>query len=255
MGGWAEGLMAAGFRCIGFDVKNWGYPGRLVLADVRTLDGRRFRGRASLVVASPPCQEFSYRSLPFRQCQYLRDNVPPDKSIWEACVRIAREAELPLVLENVRGAERYMGKAAARFGSYYLWGDVPALLPPGKPTKGFYAVKDPGNPRALHRASAGARMAQQRPAAAQKWDFAMPNRRQSFSRDKSSPWAERRRLWSAQVAKVPFELGHWIGSCYLPGGSAGDTPEKNFADRTPPISETNPTTARSQENSTAKVEY
>jgi hypothetical protein len=214
MGGWADGLLAAGYRCIGFDVKNWGYPGDLVVADVRSLDGRRFRGRAQLIVASPPCQEFSYRSFPFKQCRYLRDHVPPDKSIWEACVRIAREADLPLVLENVRGAERYMGRAAARFGSYYLWGDVPVLLPAGAPRKGFYSPSGGNQARALHRASAGARMAQQRDAAACGRDFAPEKDRWRDAGDKALPRIERRRLWSAQVAKIPFELGFYIGNHY-----------------------------------------
>lgn len=215
MGGWAEGLQLAGLRCIGFDIKNWGYPGDLVVGDVRQLDGRRFRGRAALVVASPPCQEFSYRSFPFKQCRYLRDNVPPDKSIWEACVRIAREAGLPLVLENVRGAERYMGRAAARVGSYYLWGDVPALLPDGAPRKGFYAPSGSNQARALHRATSGKRMAVSRDTAIMESPFKSPSGR--ISQDKSIPWMERRRLWSAQVAKVPLELGFHIGTCFHPG--------------------------------------
>lgn len=218
MGGWSEGLQLAGFRTVGFDVQNWGYPGNLVVADVRNLCGRRFRG-AALIVASPPCQEFSYRSFPFKQCRHLRDNVPPDKSIWEACVRIAREADLPLVLENVRGAERYMGQAAARFGSYYLWGDVPAMLPDGAPRKGFYAPNGVNQARALHRASAGSRMTQSRDATIS--PFKRPNDR--FAPEKTRilgegaiPWMERRRLWSAQVAKVPIELGFHIGTCFHP---------------------------------------
>lgn len=217
MGGWADGLLAAGYRCIGFDIKNWGYPGDLVVADVRDLDGRRFRGRAQLIVASPPCQEFSFRSFPFKKARHLRDNVPPDKSIWEACVRIAQEAGLPLVIENVRGAERYMGRAAARFGSYYLWGDVPVLLPAGAPRKGFYAPNGANQARALHRSTSGKRMAASRDAAITS-PFKRPSARfapeKDKQRDRRIPWMERRRMWSAQVAKVPFELGYFIGNHY-----------------------------------------
>jgi hypothetical protein len=175
-----------------------------------------------LVVASPPCQEFSYRSFPFKQCQYLRDNVPPDKSIWEACVRIAHEAELPLVLENVRGAIRYMGPAQAHFGPYYLWGDVPVLLPDGRPSKGFYAKNDPGGlnaHRALHRASSGKRTSASRDSYLS--PFKRPNDR--FAPEKTrilgagtKTWMERRREWSANAAKVPLELGFHIGTCFLP---------------------------------------
>jgi hypothetical protein len=82
--------------------------------------------RASLIVASPPCQEFSRHDQPWTRA---RNPPPPDTSIWEACVRIAQEAGAPLILENVRGAQKFMGPARAHYGSQYLWGDVPALLP------------------------------------------------------------------------------------------------------------------------------
>ena len=34
-----------------------------------------------------------------------------------------------MVVENVRGAQPWVGKARYNFGSFYLWGDVPALMP------------------------------------------------------------------------------------------------------------------------------
>jgi hypothetical protein len=34
-----------------------------------------------------------------------------------------------MVVENVRGAEPWVGRARWSFGSFYLWGDVPALMP------------------------------------------------------------------------------------------------------------------------------
>jgi len=55
--------------------------------------------------------------------------------MWLAAERIQREASavagrhIPLVIENVRGAQKFMGPAGAHFGKQYLWGDVPALLP------------------------------------------------------------------------------------------------------------------------------
>jgi hypothetical protein len=60
---------------------------------------------------------------------------PPDNSLFEACFRIQREAIeaagrfIPLVVENVRGAQKWVGRARWNFGSFYLWGDVPALMP------------------------------------------------------------------------------------------------------------------------------
>jgi hypothetical protein len=60
---------------------------------------------------------------------------PPDNSLFDACFRIQREAieaaghHIPLVVENVRGAQKWVGRARWNFGSFYLWGDVPALMP------------------------------------------------------------------------------------------------------------------------------
>lgn len=132
LGGWAEGFLARGFRVVGFDVVPLPYPGERVLQDVRTIDGRRFKG-ASVILASPPCEEFSRLSMP-----WTRDRVtgPPDLSIVEACYRIAREAGVPLVLENVKGAVGYLGPPVVRYGSRYLWGDgVPALIPLAPPSR------------------------------------------------------------------------------------------------------------------------
>lgn len=36
---------------------------------------------------------------------------------------------MPIVVENVCGAQKWVGRARAHYGSFYLWGDVPALLP------------------------------------------------------------------------------------------------------------------------------
>ena len=56
-------------------------------------------------------------------------------ALFDACFRIQAEASeaagrhIPLVVENVRGAQEWVGRARWRFGSFYLWGDVPALMP------------------------------------------------------------------------------------------------------------------------------
>ena len=136
LGGWTEGLLAEGYRVIGFDLERhqYGeakYPAQLVLQDVRTIHGAQFK-YAALIVASPPCQAYSYRAMPWKRAKAL---PPPDNSLFEACFRIQREAceaaghHIPLVVENVRGAQKWVGRARWHYGSFYLWGDVPALMP------------------------------------------------------------------------------------------------------------------------------
>lgn len=142
LGGWTEGLQAEGYYVVGFDIEAHAYgehryPGQLVLQDVLTLHGRQFR-HAALIVASPPCQQYSYRAMPWRRARAL---PPPDNSLFDACFRIQREASeaaghhVPLVVENVKGAQKWVGRSRWNFGSYHLWGDVPALMPMAKAFK------------------------------------------------------------------------------------------------------------------------
>ena len=136
LGGWTEGLMAEGYRVVGFDIERhvYGsarYPAQLVIQDVLTIHGSQFKD-AALIVASPPCQAYSYRAMPWKRAKAL---PPPDNSLFEACFRIQAEAieaaghHIPLVVENVCGAQKWVGRARWHFGSFYLWGDVPALMP------------------------------------------------------------------------------------------------------------------------------
>ena len=121
---------------IGFDIErhHYGearYPAQLVIQDVLTLHGSQFKD-AALIVASPPCQAYSYRAMPWKRAKAL---PPPDNTLFEACFRIQREAieaaghHIPLVVENVCGAQKWVGRARWHYGSFYLWGDVPALMP------------------------------------------------------------------------------------------------------------------------------
>src|SRR6266702_4686841 len=136
LGGWTDGLLAEGYDVIGFDIEQhqYGehrYPAQLVVQDVLTLHGSQFRS-AALIVASPPCQAYSYRAMPWKKAKAL---PAPDNTLFEACFRIQCEAceaagrHIPLIVENVRGAQKWVGRARWAFGSFYLWGDVPALMP------------------------------------------------------------------------------------------------------------------------------
>lgn len=158
LGGWTEGLLAEGYYVVGFDIERhvYGeerYPAQLVLQDVLTIHGRQFKD-AALIVASPPCQAYSYRAMPWKKAKALG---PPDNSLFDACFRIQREAIeaagrfIPLVVENVRGAIPWVGRSRWNYGSFHLWGDVPALMPMTKGRAAFQSqpventgIKAPG---------------------------------------------------------------------------------------------------------------
>ena len=148
LGGWTEGLLAEGYDVIGFDIEqhqygNMSYPAQLVVQDVLTLHGSQFKD-AALIVASPPCQEYSYMAMPWSLAKAKAAAIRADTTgraladlnrLFEACFRIQKEASIaagrhiPCVVENVRGAIPWVGRSRWNFGSFHLWGDVPALMP------------------------------------------------------------------------------------------------------------------------------
>lgn len=184
-GGWTHGLQAAGFHVVGFDiVRHKDYPGDLVIQDVRTLNGSQLR-HARLIVASPPCQEFSRHDMP----QTRAKNPPePDLSICVAAWRIRTEAGVPMVIENVRGSKRWLEPIlgpARRVGSFYLYGDTPVLLPT------LYAL--------------GAKGLKKRQ-----------------SRDLRPGEYRGKELMShnaAARAVIPYELARWVGEVYVNPGA------------------------------------
>ena len=191
LGGWTEGLLAEGYDVIGFDIEQhvYGehrYPAQLVIQDVLTLHGSQFKD-AALIVASPPCQAYSYRAMPWKRAKAL---PPPSNELFDACFRIQREASeaagrhVPMVVENVRGAIPWVGRSRWNYGSYHLWGDVPALMPFDAASKqSGHWFKDSGT------ASGSA-----------KWGSQSPHRKK----------------WSALIAKIPLVLARHIARTYYP---------------------------------------
>ncbi|NBW07787.1 MAG: DNA cytosine methyltransferase [Caulobacteraceae bacterium] len=150
LGGWSEGLLSQGYDVTGYDIEahEYGdqkYPATLVLRDVLTIHGSEFKD-ATLIVASPPCQEYSYMAMPFKRGKQIAAalrgqgefpegytgsrTVEQLNALFNACFRIQRETSettghyVPMVVENVKGAQPWVGNAKANFGSFYLWGDV-----------------------------------------------------------------------------------------------------------------------------------
>src|SRR6185437_193363 len=290
LGGWAEGFLAEGYSVVGFDIERHdygtgGYPGQLVIQDVLTLHGSQFKD-AAVIVASPPCQKYSYMAMPWKRAKDLAHwyrksygTIKQLNALFDACFRIQREANeatgyicqtcgatdesrtvmvrpagyghyddlpeyewcpdcfykskryIPLIVENVRGAQPWVGKARWNFGSYYLWGDVPALMP--KP-----ALAQKFNPdgtehgtgswfKSADSKNRGARDGLKVPS------FRFDGSGKSFQTASvkayggSFGWDESplrsgnskskaRKAASAQIAKIPFPLSQHIAQVYKP---------------------------------------
>ena len=253
LGGWTSGLLAEGYDVIGFDIEQhvYGehrYPAQLVIQDVLTLHGSQFKD-ATLIVASPPCQEYSYMAMPWTRAKAKAAAIRADTTgaelerlnrLFNACFRIQREAceaagrHIPLVVENVRGAEPWVGKARYNYGSFYLWGDVPALMPAAVRAQKFnpdgtnhgqgswFAIADSKNRGSKvpgSRFDGSGKSFQSASVKAQKdglggyggnfgWDDT-PLRRGSSK----SP---SRKFASAMIAKIPLPLSTHIARTYFP---------------------------------------
>jgi C-5 cytosine-specific DNA methylase len=273
LSGWGEGLAAEGFEVIGFDIENMfealsmPMPSNfhLVIQDVLTLHGSQFRD-ATLIVASPPCQAYSWMAMPWSRAKAKAAAIRADETgaemeklnrLFNACFRIQREAcaaagrHVPMVVENVKGAIPWVGRSRWNFGSYHLWGDVPALMPravkatkvpgladgkfpPGGLAQGFIdGRKNPGfrfdgSGRSFQ--SESVNRAEGFKTAGMNWSD-RSKRGQDFTRvagmqaegldanlcqlPSSSP---RRKAASAMIAKIPEPLARHIARTFLPGG-------------------------------------
>ena len=142
LGGWTDGLLAEGYFVVGFDIERhvYGdhkYPAELVIQDVRTLHGSQFRD-AALIVASAPCQRYSFMAMPWSRGKAQAVALEADETgeakrqlneLLDTCFRLQREAceaasrHVPMVVENVRGAQRWVGRARWSHGIAlcFLW--------------------------------------------------------------------------------------------------------------------------------------
>jgi C-5 cytosine-specific DNA methylase len=220
LGGWAEGFLAEGYDVIGFDIERRLYPGQLVLQDVLTLHGRQFKDVA-VIVASSPCQFFSRMAMPFR-CPWNQAEFEKRRdlglALFHACARIQREASeaaghhIPMVQENVCGAQKWVGRARWHYGSFYLWGDVPALMPFGTIKKLNGADthlwektgKHCGNWSTLAARAAGIKQQLSGPEWFDKGLAGLSSK--GFSRKQAS----------AEIAKIPFPLAQHIARVFKP---------------------------------------
>jgi hypothetical protein len=265
LGGWSEGLLAEGYEVVGFDIEQhiYGehrYPAQLVVQDVRTLHGSQFK-RADLIVSSPPCQEYSYMAMPWTRAKAKAAAIRADTTgaelerlnrLFNECFRIQREAceaagrHIPLVVENVRGAQPWVGSARWSFGSFYLWGDVPALMPPmSRAVKvGGLDWKHPNDPRhrpgqAFNPAAQGKAVVEGRKLAGFRFDGSgrsfqsasvegvkmkdadgyersHPNSFGWKSPRTTSSNVSARKMASAMIAKIPLPLSRHIGKTFYP---------------------------------------
>lgn len=263
LGGWTEGLLETGWRVVGFDIEqhvygDMRYPAQLVLQDVLTLHGSQFRD-AALIVASPPCQRYSYMAMPWTRAKAQAAAIRADASgamladlnaLFNACFRIQREAceaagrHIPMVVENVKGAQPWAGRAQWNYGSFYLWGDIPALMPAAVKATKVQGFRFDGSGRSFQTASVehtknnggswfnvgspGQKVTGQNPVHALASDgVKQPGLSGMRENGKGDAWFQdgaarhgskstARKMASAMIAKIPLPLSRHIGATFFP---------------------------------------
>lgn len=118
-GGWTKGFLAHGWRCIGIDLfPQPDYPGEFIQADIAHL---LELPEADFYCCSSPCEQFSIHGM--------KHFHPNPKWPWLGIALFNRAKELleatgkPYVMENVRAANKFIGKQDYAFGPFYIWGN------------------------------------------------------------------------------------------------------------------------------------
>jgi hypothetical protein len=164
-------------------------------------------------------------------------------ALFDACFRIQREAceasgrFIPLVVENVKGAQPWVGRAKWHHGSFYLWGDLPALMPTviraqkfnpdgtAHPVGSWFAIADSKNRGASIKNAGGSWFNIGSPG--QKGTNQNPVHEGCKQRGSGEAWFDNgiaahgskssaRKAASARIAKIPFALSRHIAATYYP---------------------------------------
>jgi C-5 cytosine-specific DNA methylase len=131
--GWSKAFAARGWECVGIDLiepPETPIGCRFFMADILNLASVWEERPFDFICASPPCEQFSVHGM-----KHFHPNPPyPTLGIklFEHTRRICEESGVPHVIENVKSAQKFIGQAKARCGSFYLWGNgVPPIMMQG----------------------------------------------------------------------------------------------------------------------------
>jgi len=146
MGGWSIGFHREGFRCIGLDCVDVGYPYELILKDIRDFSAKEWHykggeGVMKVVVLSPPCTEFSQLTgLSYKKGQRGPPRPEEGVKLVEEGMRVMKEANPKYwILENVWGSLPHLtpilGDPMLIARPWVLWGNLPKMLFEQEPTR------------------------------------------------------------------------------------------------------------------------
>jgi hypothetical protein len=132
--GWSRAFAARGWECVGVD---WNAPSEIperckfLLLNVLLIDLAYVKNmHFDFIVCSSPCEEFSVWGM-----KHFHPNPKyPEMGIklFNHSRAILEASGVPYVMENVKPAQKFVGQADSRCGSFYLWGNaIPPIMPQG----------------------------------------------------------------------------------------------------------------------------
>jgi hypothetical protein len=183
LGGASQPALDRGWRVIRIDIDRRFRPD--IVADVRALPLKPFH--VDVLWASPPCQEFSKRCLPwFRNKPNLQE--PSIDCVLGVMRAIEATSPAYWIVENVRCARPWLnpllGPVMWNSTGHVLWGRLPGLIPQVKP----------------HKASLGR----------VNGSGTFGPRRGAWGKGHTGYRNESERRNSAEIAKIPYEIGEAI---------------------------------------------
>ncbi len=155
MGGWSIGFHREGFDCYGVDIVDVGYPYNFIHSDVQDFHSDGLRS-FDVIVASPPCTEFSRLKTLYGKGSNRKAPADPEKGmiLVREAKRVIDEAKPTFwVIENVDGAKPHFyplfGQPRFVRRPFHLWGKFPRFLLEErdyrKPGMQHYDKKGPGH--------------------------------------------------------------------------------------------------------------
>jgi hypothetical protein len=184
--GWSKGFLARGWKVRAYDVRlpDMEIPEGVeyILRDILTLTAEDLKD-ADFITCSSPCEEFSVHCM-----KHFHPNPKHPVmgiKLFEHSRAICEASGKPYVMENVRCAERFVGPAVNRCGSFYLWGNaVPAIMP-----RNFYDFKKGFN-----------------------FDFDANGKRLTSGARQFSHGSKARAAAVAKTAEIPYGLSEYVAS-------------------------------------------
>ena len=130
LGGFSQAFKDRGHQVTTIDINKEFNPD--ICKDIMKLTKKDFKGyNCDIVLASPPCIEFSKSCMP-KSWKSVQKGCNPDTLLLQKTLKIIYWIDPKYwVIENVGGARPYfypfLGKPVKKIGSRYLWGNFPII--------------------------------------------------------------------------------------------------------------------------------